>query len=142
MFKTAIGGLLTIVMLITVALYGAKKTQHLINKANPTVSSIELPNAIDMNEVINIGKTNFRFAFNLERRKEDKNDPKFVRWHVRNYGRRNGKSFENNLPIHRCTAEDMSSFYPISSEWDSSFSFRHIDGIFNAYCVDWNDVNI
>ena len=114
MFKTAIGGLFTIVMLITVAMYGAKKTQHLINKTDPTVSSTTIPDAIKTKEIINIGKSNFRFAFSLESQGETKNDSKFVQWHVRTYGKRNGKQFENMLSIHRCTDEDMSEFYPIS----------------------------
>ena len=142
MINTAIGGLLTIVMFTTVVLYGATKTQHLINKANPTVSSIKIPNAIDKNEIINLGDSNFRFAFSLETLNKPKNDSKFVRWLVRTYGNRNGENFENILSIHRCTAEDMSGFYPISSEWVASFSHRHVDGIFDSFCVDWSDVNI
>ena len=122
LINTAIGGFLTIITFITVSLFGATKILQLVYKSNPTISSFKVPDAIDPNEIVNIGDTNFRFAFSLEaknnRNKNDynhKNDAKFLRWVVRNHGKRNGEFFENILPFHRCTADDMKGFYPISS---------------------------
>ena len=121
MINTAIGGLMTVITLITVTMFATTKTIQLVNGANPTVSSVAVPEAVDVNEIVNLGETNFRFAFTLESKLKVRNDPKFLRWYVRSFGKRDGKSFEKIHPIHLCTDDDMREFYPVSPEWSSSF---------------------
>ena len=42
-----------------------------------------------------------------------KNDPEFVRWHMRLQGEKDGEKFETFLPHHLCTEEDYAELYPI-----------------------------
>ena len=37
---------------------------------------------------------------------ENKNDPSYVKWIVRIYGKANGKEYEKLLPYYKCTEED------------------------------------
>ena len=114
--KTITGGVLTIMLILTILAYGSNKALELFKKNNPVVNVVRKPNAIDEDEVINIGESDFKFTFSLERSFGSfiADDPVFMRWRVRHYGRKNGKLFQNFLPFHRCTAEDMEQFYPIS----------------------------
>ena len=115
--STPAGGFFTLFLLILIIFYGAHKSDMLLNKLNPIVNKITQPEAIDDQEVINIGQSNFRFAFTLENiyRTDIKNDPAFMRWRVRHYGRKDGVKFQNILPIHNCTADDLAQFYPVST---------------------------
>ena len=61
---------------------------------------------------------------------------------MRVYGRRDGESFQDILPIHKCTAEDMEEFYPIATQWQRSYNNRKVNGIYSSFCVDWSNVDI
>ena len=54
-------------------------------------------------------------AFTIEDyvKRERKDDPAYVKWAVRFFGKKNGERFEKWLPFHKCTAEDYSEFYPL-----------------------------
>ena len=51
-------------------------------------------------------------AFTMENylTKETINDPAYVKWIVRMYGRNNGEYYEDILTYHKCTEEDYSQF--------------------------------
>lgn len=58
----------------------------------------------------------FRFAFTVESYKKpyvQKNDPTYIKYVTRVYGKRNGKYFQKIIPYHKCTAEDYAEFSPI-----------------------------
>ena len=46
------------------------------------------------------------------------------------------------MDVHRCTEDDMSQFYPVSTIWTSSYERRTVDGLLQSFCVDWNEVGI
>ena len=107
-------------------LYGSNKALELYHKQNPVVNVLRKPDAIDLDDIINIGSSNFRFAFSLERflpgeLHDIKNDPDYVKWQVRHYGRKNGEYFQNMLSYHPCTTEEIGQFYPINPEWNHSY---------------------
>ena len=64
--NTAIGGCLTILMWIILLVYASDKALELYKRQNPIINVINKPAAIDESEIINIGASNFRFAFSLE----------------------------------------------------------------------------
>ena len=137
--KTISGGILTIIMILTIIAYGSNKAVELFKKNNPVVNVVNKPNAINEAEIINIGASDFRFSFGIEIKtgKIFADDPAFIRWRVRHFGRKNGEYFQNFLPFHKCTAEDMDQFYPISDQWARSYTRRLDDqGIFQSYCID------
>ena len=136
---------MSILLICTIIAYGSNKAVELYKKNNPLVNIVKKPNAIDEAEIINIGASDFRFTFSIEKNsaKWFADDPAFMRWRVRHYGRKNGEYFQNFLPFHRCTALDMENFYPISDEWASSYQRRLDDqGLFQSFCIDWNQVGV
>ena len=136
---------MSIMLILTIIAYGSNKAVELFNKNNPLVNVVKKPNAIDEAEIINIGASDFRFTFGIELKlgKVFADDPAFLKWRVRHYGKKNGEYFQNFLPFHKCTAEDMEQFYPISDEWASSYSRRLNDqGVLNSYCIDWNQAGV
>ena len=107
--STPAGGFCTLFLFGILILFASHKSKTVMHRLNPIVNYVNLPDAIDDSEVVNLGASNFRFAFSLERGqgKEIKNDPAFMRWRVRHYGRKDGVLFQNMLPFHMCTAEEM-----------------------------------
>ena len=59
------GGFFTLILFMTVILYGSNKATELFQKENPVVNTVQEPEAIDTEEVINLGESNFRFAFRI-----------------------------------------------------------------------------
>ena len=43
-----------------------------------------------------------------------KNDPQYIKWIPRLYGKRDGVKFEKILPYHTCTEADLAEFSPIA----------------------------
>jgi len=65
---------------------------------------------------IDLNSHNFRIAFAIEdflSPKKLKNDPHYVKWVFRVFGRKNGEPFQRQLDYHMCTEEDYEEFYPI-----------------------------
>ena len=65
--NTASGGFFTLILFLIIASFGFDKAIKVVNRMNPVVNKITQTNAIDESEVINIGASNFRFAFSLEK---------------------------------------------------------------------------
>ena len=57
--------------------------------------------------------TKIAFAYQSYATKDFMDDPRFVNWHVRLYGGKNGEDFEQEIPYHFCTDKDYDEFYPI-----------------------------
>ena len=45
--------------------------------------------------------------------KKLKDDPRYVKWMFRLYGKRNGEGFQRMIPHHKCTDEDYDQFFPV-----------------------------
>ena len=79
------------------------------------------------------------FAFEGFRDKILKDDPKFVKWIFRVYGRENGVEYEELLPYHRCKEEDYAAFWPISKSNKALYTSIREDEDRDFLCMDWND---
>ena len=91
---TRIGGVCTLIISIIVILYATIKFIHLQTKHNPGMSSYYKDTKDGF--AINLNEQKFRFAFTVEdfnTPKSLKNDPDFVKWVVRLFGRKNGEPF-------------------------------------------------
>ena len=135
------GGTLTILIWIIVLAYGTTKFFQLLTKANPNVSSYVVPDAFDFTDELNLNENNFRIAFAVEgaRSKDLKIDPKYVKWIVRTYGKKDGKEFEKILPYHRCTNEDIAEFDDIIVSSKTLLEQMQEAEDRGFLCLDWND---
>ena len=64
---------------------------------------------------MNLNDINYRIAFTVEGYYDGKrkDDPRFVKFLIRLYGQKEGKSYERLVEYHECTKEDFDSFDPI-----------------------------
>ena len=69
-------------------------------------------------DVVNLNKINFRIAFTVEGYLDQKrkDDPRFVKYLIRVYGKKEGKAFERLVPYHECTVEDFNRFDPLDDK--------------------------
>ena len=70
--------------------------------------------AVTNSESLNLRDAGLSFAFGLEgfNDKELKDDPRFVKMFVRQFGRLDGKKYEKILPHRKCRLEDYEEFAP------------------------------
>ena len=96
------GGILSAVMLTITILYGGFKVQHLVNRANPTVSTWKEESVITSDDVLNFRDSNVRFAWAIEGVLDLKlkNDPRYVKTMFRLTGRKEGAAWERMIEAH------------------------------------------
>ena len=99
-------------------MYGTLKFTHLVSKHNPNISSF---NKVDYlaNQFINLNERKFKFALTFESflsPKIQKNDPRYVKYFFRIYGKRKGIEYQKILPYHKCTDADYDDFYPAKKQ--------------------------
>ena len=138
-----LGGIFTLVLFSIVLTYATHKFIHLESKKNPVISEYHKANNFDPDEVLNLNERNFRIAFAVEgfRTNDLKIDPRYVKWIVRQYGKKEGKEFEKLLDYHVCTDEDYDAFYPIiESEEKQLQQIRETENR-GFLCLDWDDQN-
>ena len=92
---------------------------------------------------MNLNEEGFRFAFTIESflEKEVRDDPAFVKYIVRAFGRVDGEGYEKLLPYHKCEDSDFEGFAPFSIAHESSFENINSDPKRGFYCIDWDDDN-
>ena len=93
---TRSGGVATIVITIIALMYAALKFSHLVDKHNPMMSSYYKEDYYKGSDLVNLSERKVRFAFSVEDHlepKKQKNDPKFVKWLVRQSGKSKGQFF-------------------------------------------------
>ena len=110
--SSKLGSLLGMWVSLIMLFYGANKCGMMLVRKNPTVSSFTEPNAVGKEDVTSINYAGIRFAFGIEGflDKQPKDDPRFVKWLVRQVTRVNGVETEKILPYRKCTNADYDSF--------------------------------
>ena len=89
---TIVGGFFTLILAMTILSYSILKFSNLILKPNPIINSYFDENGMS-GVKINLNERNYRLAFTVESFREpilQRNDPRYVKYLVREYGRRNG----------------------------------------------------
>ena len=112
--NTVTGGLVTFAIIIMVLCYGSLKFYHLISKHNANVTSVLETDVFDFNEITNLSEAGFRLAFSVRgfNSLELKDDPRYVKYLVRMYGKKEGRFFERIIPYHKCEESDWDKFPP------------------------------
>ena len=67
---------------------------------------------------LNLNERNYKLAFTVESfhfPEQQKSDPRYVKYLVRLYERRDGIAKQRVLPYHKCTDEEYNEFYPVKS---------------------------
>ena len=138
---TVTGGLVSFAITVIVLCYGALKFQHMIMKHNADVTSVLETDVFDFNEITNLNDVGFRVAFSVRgyRKKELKDDPRYVKYLVRMFGKREGKDFERILPYHKCEESDWDKFPPPSNAHIDTFTQIKGGEQDGMYCLDWED---
>lgn len=92
-----------VVFLLTFG-YATMKMIDLVNRKNPNIVINDIFAFFEPTTLVNVNEINFRFAFSLENYldQERRDDPRYVKWFVRLYGRQNSTWYERILPFHRC----------------------------------------
>ena len=139
--NTALGGLLTFVILTVSLIYSIIKIVQMVNGDNPIISDLMLPSHYGPEDKLNLNEINFRLAFSIEGFviRERKDDPRYVKWFVRLYGKKNETRFETHIPFHTCTDEDYDSFYPIIPRQVASLERIRASKKSKMVCIDWDD---
>ena len=114
---TIVGGFCTLILVMTILSYGLLKFSYLITKPSPIINSY-LTDHEGEGYSINLNDRNYKFAFTVETYKEPLmriDDPRYVKYIVREYGRRSGKYYQRVLNYHNCTSEELDDFYPVKN---------------------------
>ena len=94
--QTRIGGVTTILICTVVLMYAGLKFSHLMDKHNPVMSSYYKEDYYANGEAVDLSERNFRMAISVEDYLEpimQKNDPRYVKWQFRLWGKRDGQDF-------------------------------------------------
>ena len=140
---TMTGGLFTFIVVIISLVYGTIKLLQLVDKHNPNVSEVSELDFYNFEEVLSLKEINFKIAFSVEGylEREVKDDPRYVKYLVRTFGKKDGKEFEQILPYHKCTEEDWDTFQPPDKgSFDSIVEIRR-NPKRGMFCLD-KDVDI
>ena len=80
----------------------------------------------------------FKLAFSVEDYLEDtiRDDPRYVKYIVRLFGREDGRDFESILPYHKCTEEDWNGFPPPDKTSADVVKMLRTDPKRGLYCID------
>ena len=97
-------------------MYGGLKFSHVVDKHNPNMNSFFQENYYASKEGIDLLEQNIKLAITIEDTygvKQQKNDPRYVKWLAWFEGIFEGKVFRRLKTLHKCTDEDYDSFYPV-----------------------------
>ena len=138
--KTKCGGIITCLIIALMAAYAAMKFSHLLERHNPNLSQYTETNIFDDNDRLNLNEINFRLAFSIEGYldKEMKNDPRYVKYLVRLFGRKEGVAYEQFIPYHECAQADWDQFQPTGKSTEDEWTRIKEDPKRGFYCLDWS----
>jgi len=135
---TKTGGCLSLVVLMVFLTYGVIKLQHLMDKHNPFISEVTEKNRFDYNTRLNLNEINFKMAFSVEGYLDNqvRDDPRYVKYIVRIYGKKNDVEYQELIPFHKCTKDDWDHFLdPAKGIEDQILALRK-NPKRNMYCID------
>ena len=108
------GGIVTSIIVIIMLTYGTIKMIQLFSHHNPNVTEHIEKTVFDSSERLDLNEIAFQLAFSVVgyHSRELKNDPRYVKYLVRIFGRKDGKEYEKIIPYHLCEEKDWARFPP------------------------------
>ena len=106
------GGIVTVAIFTLMMLYANIKFFHFLTRYNPNISSHLQTNYFSSEDRIDLKENNLRFAFIVEGYQDEKvkDDPAYVKYLVRMFGKRDGVRYEKLLDYHKCSKEELDNF--------------------------------
>ena len=85
-----------------------------------------------------------RLAFGVEGYldKETKNDPSYIKYLVRTWGKKDGLAYESILDYHVCTAEELDMFGEPAGDSVLPLEKYKGSGKQFLFCLDWDNIEI
>ena len=114
---TLLGSLCSLLLIIIMTLYGLIKLDQLVNKIDPTITTVSEKQAFG-DEIMPINlrdETNMRFAFSIADRNDAETliDPRYVKVIARVFTNNfNGTNVEHVVELKPCTDDDWAQFSP------------------------------
>ena len=139
-FPTLAGGLVSIIIIIIMIMYGSFKLMHFLLRSNPIIGEYVELDAIDSEQKFDLRALNLPFAFTVEGYldNETKDDPRYVKSFARMMTTHDGVESETPIGIHQCTDEDFESFEEPAN--DSYYLFNmYKRKERKLYCINWED---
>ena len=140
--STLIGSFISLSMLLVLAVYADYKLAILISRKNPIVSFFVEEQALTSEQKLNLRDAGLRFAWTIEGYidKKKKVDPRYVKYLVRTYGAKDGKTYEKIFDYHECTEEELKQFAPPTR--DAEFLLKELQENQDRalFCIDWDKI--
>lgn len=94
--KTTLGAAISMLIFVVVLAYSMLKMTLLLERSDPIIAKYTQDAFFSVDDPLDFRSMNNKiaFAFQSYMSKEFKDDPRYVKWFVRLYGRRNGEPFE------------------------------------------------
>ena len=140
--RTPAGGLCSILLFIVALSYGLLKSLQLIEKDGAVITDYEQTDYFSLKETVGFNDINLRMAFTLENYKSGyyaANDPRYTKWIVRHYVKKDGKSTERLIPYHKCTKEELAEFNPIAKNSSEEYDLIVSNEDRGFFCIEWSD---
>lgn len=142
--RTHCGGCLSIIIIYIMILFATLKMQHLLLKHNPSVNIFTERDAFDETHVWYYNdQVDFMMAFaatQLWEARNVKNDTAFVKWFAHYYIQKEGEWTYEEIPMHKCSKEEMSQFYQPSK--DSMVTVKKLKEANAFMCLDLRDLEL
>ena len=110
----------------------------MVERDNPNVSEVYELDFYNYDEVVRLRDIDFHIAFSVESYfdRSMKDNPKYVKYLVRTYGRKNGVEFEHILPTHKCEEADWALFPPADKGSFDAIEEIKKDESRGMYCLE------
>ena len=134
------GGIMTVAILMVMILYASIKFAHLISRHNPNISSHRQQYYFDSSHVVDLKQEDLRFAFSVTGFLDNKvkDDPAYVKYLVRLFGKEDGEFYEKILDYHVCSAEELALFAEPSKETAAPLEAFIDNQDRHLFCLDWD----
>ena len=106
------GGIVTVIIFSLMMLYCNIKFFHFLTRFNPNISSHLQKNYFDSEDKIDFKENDLRMAFIVEGFIDElpRDDPAYIKYLVRIYGKKDGVRYEKILDYHKCSMEELNHF--------------------------------
>ena len=137
--KTVIGGIMSLLVSITVLIYSTIKMIQLVNNSNPELGVVTSLGYIQPEEKVNLNEINFRMAFVVEgfSDRKRKADPRYVKYIARLWTEHDSISSFRHIDMHECNDSDLDQFYEVESNSKKKFDKIREDPNHGFFCIDW-----
>ena len=134
---------MTLIIGILMLFYTSIKFVHLMSRHNPSISSHKQLFYYDSSEVVNLKESGVRMAFSVEGflDGEIKDDPRYVKYLVRLWGKKDGVKYERILDYHKCTPGELDLFGEPSRESIAPLQTFKFSEKRHLYCLDWENLD-